>query len=359
MANIQTRQTDDGKTRYRAQVRLKGHPHASATFERLTDAKHWAQQTEAAIREGRHFKTSESKRHTLADMVDRYIRDVLPNKPRSERDQRRQLLWWREQIGSYSLADVTPALIAEQRDNLLNGSTKQGGKRQPATVNRYLAALSHCFTIAVREWGWLEHNPLSKVSRRREPRGRVRYLLDDELERLLEACRESRNPHLYDIVVLALSTGMRRGEIMNLEWQHVSFERSQVVLEDTKNGERRVVPLVGIAHEALLRRSRLQRIDSPYVFPAPYRHGVPPRPASIQSAWKTALERAHVTDFRFHDLRHSAASHLAMNGATLAEIAEVLGHKTLSMVKRYAHFSEAHTSKVVERMVRRVFDGVT
>ncbi len=118
MAYVQERRTKDGRPRYRVQVRLRGQPTQTATFERKTDARRWAQQVEAAIREGRHFKTSEAKRHTLGELVDRYVRDVLPQKPKSQRLQSTQMEWWKKQLGAYTLADVMPALIAECRDRL-------------------------------------------------------------------------------------------------------------------------------------------------------------------------------------------------------------------------------------------------
>ena len=179
MATIQQRKMRDGNLTYRVLVRLKGHPVQTATFQRKTDAKKWAAQTESAIQEGRYFKTTEAKKHTLNDLIKRYIKDVLPQKPKSAAKQRAQLLWWSEQIGAYSLADVTPALISECRDHLMNGVTYRGAYRSAATTNRYLAALSHAFTIAMKEWGWIEHNPLNKIRKCKEPRGRVRFLSED------------------------------------------------------------------------------------------------------------------------------------------------------------------------------------
>jgi len=164
VATIQERKSTDG-VKYRAMIRLKGYPAQTATFKRKTDAKRWITQTEAAIREGRHFKTSEAKRHTLNELIKRYIRDVLPTKPKSEKKQINQLKWWDEKLGAYTLADITPVKIAEVRDELLNGITYRGTQRSPATVNRYLAVLSHAFTVAVKEWGWVESNPLAKVRR--------------------------------------------------------------------------------------------------------------------------------------------------------------------------------------------------
>jgi integrase len=212
MAYIQERKSKDGKTHYRVQVRMKGYPIETATFERKTDAKIWAQQIEAAMRERRYFKTNESKKHTIANLVDRYIENVIPTKPKNAAATTAQLKWWKEQIGHCVLCDLTPALIAEQRDKLLRGMTFKGTARSPATVVRYLSALSHALTVAMKEWGWLDDSPMRKVTKPTEPRGRVRFLNDFEREALLTACRESSNPYLYLAFVVALSTGMRQGD---------------------------------------------------------------------------------------------------------------------------------------------------
>lgn len=355
MATIETRNGDDGKMSYRVKVRLKGHPTQSSTFERKTDAKIWAAATETAIREGRHFKTSMAKRKTVADAIDRYINEILPRKPKSADKQLSQLLWWKKQIGSFSLSDATASLISEHRSVLIREPSPNGKKRTPATINRYLAALSHLMTISYKEWEWIDENPCSKLSKLKEPRGRVRFLSDEERENLLRHCKNSKSRHLYPIVVLALSTGARLGEITSLSREQVDFERGQIVLHDTKNGERRVLPLTGHALDTLKKWSKVKRIDTSLLFP---NTRYPDKPIDIRSPWNTVVKKSGLEDFRFHDLRHSAASYLAMNGATLAEIAEVLGHKTLQMVKRYAHLSEAHTSAVVASMNERIFgDG--
>lgn len=356
MANIEKRTSREGKTSYRVKVRLKGFPVQSATFERLTDARKWAQDTESAIRNGRHFKTSEAKRHTLAELIDRYIGTVLPSKPKSKAKQTAQLEWWKDQIGAYALADVTPALIVNHRDKLIGGITVRGKPRSPATVVRYMAALSHAFTIAVKEWGWIDDSPMRKVTKPKESRGRVRFLSDSERAVLLKACKESSNPYLYPVVVLALSTGMRHGEIMGLTWEDVDLNRGRAILHETKNGERRAVAVTGHVMDLLKEMGRVRQIDSNLLFPS--RENRPQKPQKaidLRTPWEAALKKADIPDFRFHDLRHSAASYLAMNGASLAEIAEVLGHKTLQMVKRYAHLSEGHTARVVESMNRKIF----
>ena len=351
MANIEKR-ISGGAASYRVKVRLKGFPAQSATFERLTDAKKWAQHTESAIREGRHFKTTEAKRHTLAELIDRYCREVLPSK-KSKIDQAQQLGWWKAEIGSFTLADVSPSLLAEYRDKLGREITIRKKPRSPASVVRYMAALSHAFTVAVKEWGWLEDSPMRKVTKPKESRGRVRFLSDDERARLLKACKESSNAYLYPVVVLALSTGMRQGEIMGLTWDVVDLNRGRAILHETKNGERRAVAITGHALDLLNALAKVRRIDSNLIFPA--KEIRPQKPIDLRTPWEKAMKEAELDDFRFHDLRHSAASYLAMNGASLAEIAEVLGHKTLQMVKRYAHMSEGHTARVVASMNQKIF----
>ncbi|MDS4040831.1 MAG: site-specific integrase [Candidatus Competibacter sp.] len=359
MATFDKHTANDGKVTHRVRIRMKGFPLQTASFDRLTDARRWAQQTEAAIREGRYFKTREAQRHTLAELIDRYVADVLPRKKGAPK-QRQQLHWWREQLGVYALADLTPPLLAEYRDKLAAGFPGDE-PRSPATVVRYLAALSHCLTVAVKEYQWLEDSPLRKVSKPQEPRGRVRFLSDEERAVLLRECQTSANPYLYPVVVLALSTGMRAGEIMNLEWRDVDLARGWITLRETKNGERRGVPLAGMALELMREHAKVRRLDTPLVWP---NHGPrnikagekrPNKPMDLRAPWEAAVKRADLADFHFHDLRHSAASYLAMNGASLNEIAAVLGHKTLAMVQRYAHLSESHKAGVVERMNAAIF----
>jgi integrase len=235
--------------------------------------------------------------------------------------------------------------------------------RTPATVNRYLAALSHVFTYAVKELNWMDENPLAKVSKEKEPSGRTRFLSEAERDAFLDACQASTSPDLYPAVVLALSTGARRQEIIGLRWREVDLKRGRVTLPDTrtKNSEPRVLPLTHHALALLQERVKVRRIDTDLIFPARDRYRrlraatAPLPPVDLRTPFETALKRAGITGFRWHDLRHTAASYLAMNGATLAEIAEILGHKTLAMVKRYSHLSEAHTAAVVEKMNRAMF----
>lgn len=211
------------------------------------------------------------------------------------------------------------------------------------------------FTVAVNEWLWLESNPVSKIKKPKEPRGRVRFLDDEERSRLMEACKESANKVLYLCVILALSTGMRKSELLGLQWKDIDLKKGNIILHETKNGERRRVPLAGHGLELLRDYGKVRQLDSPLLFPS---YTNPLSPINLRSAFVYALERAEIKDFHWHDLRHCTASYLAMNGASLAEIAEILGHKTLAMVKRYSHLSDGHVSSVVARMNDKIFGGV-
>lgn len=352
MASINKHISGDGKTTYRVRIRLKGYPIQTATFERKTDANKWVQTTESAIREGRHFKTSESKKHTFGDMIDRYIKDVLPKKSKQIPAQLTQLNRWKVELGSYVLADITVPLIVECRDKLGNEVTKRGSLRSPATVVRYMAALSHAFTIAVNEWEWLANSPMVKVGKPTEPRGRVRFLDTGERETLLLACKNASNKLLYPCVVLAIATGMRQAELMNLRWQDVYLQDGYLILHQTKNGDRRRVPISGRALELLKNHSKVRRIDTDLLFPS---NKDPQKAIDLRKPWTAVLNETGIVDFHWHDLRHCFASYLAMNGASLTAIAELLGHKTLEMVKRYAHLSEGHVSNVSASMNAKIF----
>jgi integrase len=179
----------------------------------------------------------------------------------------------------------------------------------------------------------------------------VRFLDDDERDGLLRACRASENSLLYPIVVLAIATGMRRGELMHLSWRQIDFTRNTITLHETKNGERHAVPLVGLARELLDDLHDNRRSDTDLVFPS----AVVAKPIDITRAWRTAVAKAGLRDFRFHDLRHTTASYLAQRGATSIEIAAVLNHNTLAMVKRYAHLGESSVRQALIDMNEQIF----
>lgn len=354
MANIQKRTTASGETRYQAYIRLKGFASQTATFERLTDAKRWAAKIETEMREGRFFQAKARPKHTISDAIDRYVREILPHKSSSTiRDQSQQLEWWRTEVGFMLLSELTPAIIAECKSALSSRPMPPRGKktgsapnyRSASTVTAYLRVMSHLCSTAVREWEWLERNPVDAVKKPKLNNARSRFLSDEERARLLHECKNF--PDLYLAVVLALSTGARKNEIWDLRWHQIDLDRQSITLHLTKNKEIRVVPVVGEALAILLERQALRPRPNDHLFPGK----VEGKSFDFRKQWEHCIEAAQLHNFRYHDLRHTAASYLAMSGATLPELAEILGHKTLQMVKRYAHFTPDHKKSVVERMV--------
>lgn len=363
MANIQKRLYKNGTVKYQALIRLHGYPPQTATFQRLTDARKWVADTESAIRHGRYFKSPESKKHTLSDAVDRYIREILPAKrPSTIRDQTYQLNWWKQQLGAYTLADISTAMVTETKQKLITEPIKRPREskqmvasdgansklRSNSTVTAYLMAISHLFSVAVKEWEWAEKNPLLNVKKPTAAKGRTRFLSDDERVRLLAECKKF--PVLNLAVILSLSTGARKEEIWALKWRHVDLNNAMIILHQTKNGETRGLPLVGEALALLRQHETIRQPDNDFVFAGK----TADNRLDLRKQWEAAIRGCDIQDFRYHDLRHTAASYLAMSGATLGEISEILGHKTLQMVKRYSHFTAGHNAHVLERMTNKM-----
>jgi len=301
------------------------------------------------MKRGKHIKDAEAKKHTLAELIDRYIEVELPNRKSDKGKFKMQLNWWKKKIGPYLLSDITPPLLSKCKEDLgTEPSTKpkKGKKnRSHATVNRYLACLSTCLTIACREWGWIEENPMFKVSKKKEPKGRTRFLSDQEIKKLITECKKD-SKELFLVVLIAISTGARFGEIVNLKWEHIDFNNKMFYFMDTKNSEHRGVPITTVLSAELAEFSKIRNIKSDYVFIRPDGKKI----IYFRDRFKNAVKQAEIENFKFHDLRHTAASYLAMNGASLLDIAEILGHKTLSMVKRYSHLTRKHTATVLENM---------
>lgn len=373
MATVQKRKNGDGTTSYRVMVRLKGHPTASATFDRLTDAREWGSKTERAMKAGRYFSAAKLK--TLGELFDKYEK-TAELRLKSWAGVKSRLDWWRAKAGTELLEAITPARIAEWRDELL-ATPKQhgGGQRSGADVNRTLAALSSAMTHAVKELGWIERNPCERVTKPKEAGGRIRFLTDEELPRLLQAARASSHPDLLPAVLLALTTGARKGEIMGLRWSQIDFKRRAITLHqgETKNNAGRALPLAGEAAELLKARNKVRNLKDDRVFPpsegckelelrepwkaALVQSGIDVRPATRTGRIGKGSPPAMTSDFRWHDLRHTAASYLTMAGVSAIEVARVLGHKTLAMSLRYSHLAPDRITELGDKLAARM--GVT
>lgn len=279
--------------------------------------------------------------HTVEHLLRYYASEVAPQKaPCTQRQIAALSQHLDADLRALQVDELTPAVLRAWRDRLRQ-------TMKPGSARHYLEMFSAILTVAVEDLEWITVHPMRKVRKPPASPGRVRFLSPGEQEVLLQECQRSRHPALYPLVLLAMTTGCRRGEILGLRWADVDLQRGFLRLAKTKNGERRAVPVPSIALEELRTWGQGQPAGA-WVIPRRGDRTAFPG----EHAWRHALGRAGIKDFRFHDLRHSFASWLCMSGASLVEIAELLGHKTLNMVKRYAHLSQAHTAGVVERMAQ-------
>ncbi len=265
---------------------------------------------------GQWVDLSEAQNTTLYQALDRYRREVTPTKKGSKQERLRIDAWQRSDLAQRPLASIRGMDIAEWRDARLDEG------RAPSTIRNALTVISHLYTIARTEWGMEGlHNPVQDVRRPKARQGRDRRLEPGEEERLRKAATAEWNA----VLTMALETGMRRGELLALRWDHVDLKRRVAHLPDTKNSTARDVPLSTAAVDAL--RS-LPRDIRGRVFRW--------TPNSLSSGWRKLCAKAGVQGLTFHDLRHEATSRMVERGRfNLMEVAAITGHKTLVMLKRY------------------------
>ncbi len=321
MATVQKR----GPYQWRVQIRKKGHPPQTRTFDVRSEADAWARQVEGEMDRGLFVSRKEAENTTLSEALDRYEREISSKKRSSDQDGIYVRHWKKTGLAARNLASIQGKDLAAWRDERLLAV-------KPATVDRELRIISHLFTIAVKEWGMAGLvNPVAQIRKPKLPPGRDRRLLPGELEKILA---NTESPHLSDIVRFALETAMRRGEIAGMTWEMVDLKKRTVTLPETKNGEKRIVPL---SAEAIRILSGIPRRLDGSVW------GITEDP--ITRAFVRACQRAKVEGLTFHDLRHEATSRLFEKGFNPMEVAAITGHKTLQMLKRYTHLKAEDLAK--------------
>ena len=365
MASIRKRKKKDGTFSYTATIRIKGSKEINATFNRLTDAKLWVQEKEPLIKKGKYLTEYEASKHTLSELIDRYKKIELPKRnPKAQKKQNMHLDWWQEQIGDFFLSKITPALLSEYKEKLITERSDRAQKgrttRTGATANRYMASLSIVLTIACNEWQWIDENPMLKVKKFKETPKKDRFLSEEEINRLLKACfefdlrGENYNRETYLFILIALTTGARYSEIHNLQWKNLDFKNRNFYFLETKNGENRGVPMVERVYKELLEFKKIRNIKNDYLWTTKNGKNL----IDMHVRFYKVLEIAQIEDFRFHDIRHTVASHIAMSGGSLLDISQILGHKTMQMVKRYSHLTQSHAAKRLEITTNEMFKEV-
>jgi len=321
MASIRRR---NGK--YQVQIRV-GSYSRSQSFRKLNDAKSWARKEEE-LAEQRRYLGSKYEPCNLAEILVRYLRDVTPHKRSCDTERIVLQTLLKEAWVNEPLLQLNAAAIAEYRDRRL-ASVK------PATLKRQLNIVKHACATAEREWDWL--SPLSLLQRVKLPKNAehiVKRITVADEQALINAAKKSRTKNLSQLLILAIETAMRRGELLALEWDDIDLEQRELLVRRSKNGKSRTIPLSARAHKTL---ASMESDYSEFVFPLSAN--------AVRLAFTRVRQRAELNTARFHDLRHEAISRWFDLGLTVPVVARLSGHRTKTSLLRYAHANDVRLMK--------------
>jgi integrase len=293
---------------------------------------------------------------TFEDLANEYMKQWSKKDP----NQIPRTAYWLDVFGNRPIKSISTSDIRKALDHYAKGKCLKGdgtGKssetnktRSSNTVLRLKAVLSSIFKYGIRR-GYLKENPVEGIFIDATPNQVERFLDDRERKALMTACKESTWDKLYLVVLMAITTGMRKAELINLRWTDINFDKGLAKLATTKNGSPRINPIPALALDEL---KKFRQVGNGLIFASSCDVE---KPFNFRVQWTRALQRANIKNFRFHDLRHTAASYLVMNGASLHETAEILGHKSTQTTKRYAHLSTDHKSALSERVMDKIFNS--
>jgi integrase len=300
------------------------------------------------IAENKFLDIKKEQKIKFEEFADEYIEiHCKPNNKSWRKSDLPNLNGLKKYFAGKYLYEITPRDIEQYRAERIKNVSK-------LTVNRVLNTLSSMYNRAI-EWGKATVNPVSKVKLFKVPEKRFRYLEKEEINKLLMAIdqldsqnKHNQYSHLKPVVLVALHTGMRKSEILGLKWHDIDIKRNIIHLLDTKNGEKREVPMNEIVQKTII--GVLKNPESQYVFCN--KNGEPY--GNVRKSFDTALRKCGIINFRFHDLRHTFASQLVMNGVDLNTVRELLGHKSLEMTLRYSHLSPDHKKRAVDILGKRM-----
>jgi integrase len=307
----------------------------SSGSRKFKDAEAILTQRKNEIREGKNPENKRIDTKTSFEQLAERYSEWMKGRHRSAESKQYRINQLLAHFGNIRINRFNTLIVEQHQTDLINS------KLAPSSVNKNISILKAMFAKAV-EWKLVDKeilNNILMVKQLTENNMRLRYLNIEEIPVLIDFCEK----HLKPIVITALNTGMRRGEILSLEWdKHIDLRQGFINLDKTKNDERRSIPINATLKNVL--QSIPRRMDIPYVFFDP---ATGQRYKGIKHSFKTALKKAKIKDFHFHDLRHTFASHLVMSGVDLTTVAKLLGHKSLKMTLRYAHLAPQHLAKAV------------
>ena len=321
---------------YRVLIRKKGLKTISRTFPNKKLANQFSLQVEGDLKTqlalGGKSNTKIFREVSKHYRIDRYKDIISTPVPYESR-----IRYWDDLFGEKKIIDIT-------KKDISKGLKELPTRLSNASINKFKGAVSAVLSYACREYD-LPDNPVRHIRSLTEPVGRIRFLSNNERKRLYEACKASKWTKLYLLILMAITTGSRKGELINLRWSDIDLDRQTAYIETTKNGQPKVMPLTD---DVVAELNTFSDKETEFIFNSELK---PDRPMCFTKQWIKALKLAEIEDFRFHDLRHTTASYLAQNGASLLEIADVLGHKQIQVTKRYAHLCIDHKAKLINRVM--------
>ena len=341
--------TKNGKIR--ARVRIAGFKPMSNTVGSMKEARYWASTTEAKIRTSKIIPELEASKHTFDELTEVYLDHIKTTKNHQFKVKKSHLNKFLYSLSGKKLSEINKSDIVIVVNEMGKEKTLRKKIRKQSTIARYLATLNHCFKFAINDVEWLSFNPISTITKPQESNPRTRFLTKEELYILLKSAKNVEN-RLFILIHVLVSTGMRVGEALGIRRCDYYPEENAIVLYETKNKTTRRVFIHGKAKELfdyLLDKSS-KKGNNWYLFGGKDKGNYQYYRRKLLETLKTSK----ISDFGFHGLRHTAASYLAMSGATLQEISEILGQKSIKMANRYSHLLDSHTSEKVKELSKNI-----
>ena len=345
---------------YLARIRIKGYNVLTKTFKKKSDAQNWAEPIEQAMKKGTYIEnnividTNDFRQNIIlmSDLITYFKENIAQERYSSPEKYNVMFQWWSDKIGSIKVRELSASMLSSCKQILATEKITKKGKevvRGNNTINKYLMCISAILTYAVKELELINVNPMSKIKLMQKPTGRTRFLSDAEIEKLKAVCKE-HSDMLHLFFLLLLKTGGRFNEVRHLEIKDVDYSNNKVYFIDTKNKTHRGVHVDKNTLALLSEYLEKNNINDGYIFSS-IKRGV--ELCDMKGIMEQAIRKAGIQDFHIHDIRHTTASILARNGASLLEIAEILGQKSLTVARRYSHLTIKHTEELLSSIMDR------
>jgi integrase len=306
----------------------KQYQRSTGTTDRKTAEKIYAKVLTQIV-EGKWFEFDEAKQRTFEDLMSRFMKEYAPTKElTTQRRYRAALGHLQKRFKGLTLAEITPKIISEYMHE-----RRQAGAAA-STINKEYNMLSKAFNLAWKQWEWCNSNPCSRVPREKNNTYITRWLTTEEEQRLIAAAQGYFNGQMPEIITVALHTGMRLGEILNIRWQDIDLFRKTITVLKTKNKDPKTIPMTDTLFALLQDKAKVVSMSG-YLFVT--QNGTKIRSRNLQREWYKVIDKAKIENFRFHDLRHTFATRLVQSGVDLYTVAKLLGHRDISTTQRYAH----------------------